>query len=132
MQNEIEATIQPDKLTLCCTSAVENNFNHRIISDPKEVFKHTFSFGNVTLFQSNDYKYSKSYKYCYQVLFGKDHTLIGEIKFGLWGQPHHNDKIWFSIHIKNFYNNTYLLLPSIFEELNLKLHNLFVTYEEVK
>jgi len=123
MQNEIEATIQPDKLTLCCTSAMENNFNYQIISDPKEVFKHTFFFGNVTLFPSNDYYRNRGYKYCYEVLYGKDHILIGEIKFGLWGQPHHDDKIWFSIQIKNFYNNTYLFLPSIFEELNLTLHN---------
>ena len=33
MQDEINGTIQLDKLTLCCTSTVENNFYQVIISD---------------------------------------------------------------------------------------------------
>ena len=119
MQDEINGTIQMDKLTLCCISTVENNFNSLIMSDPAETFKYSHYYGNTTI--SKDYDYSRRYKYCYNVTH--DDNRIGQIKFGLYGQPQHDDKVWFSIKIKTLYDNTLQFLPAIFENLHLKLNN---------
>jgi hypothetical protein len=125
MQNEIEATIQLDKLTLCCTSSVEDNFNHAIMFYPDEAFKLSHSFGKTILTQTIDNK--RRYKYCYNV----NHAgyYMGKVKFCLSGQPHYNDKIWFQLANKVFYNNTLQFLPTIFENLNLQLNN--VTRAEI-
>jgi hypothetical protein len=119
MQNEIESTIQLDKLGLCCTSTVEDNFNHAIMFYPDEAFKYSHSFGKTILTQAIDD--SRRYKYCYMV----NHAgyCMGKIKFCLLGQPHHDDKVWLQIANKVFYNNTLQFLPSIFENLNLHLNN---------
>jgi len=119
MQDEINATIQWDKLTLCCTSTVENNFNHTIMFNSDEAAVCSHSFGYTTLHKEEDN--SRRYKYCYQVTYGLN--IIGNIKFGLYGQPQHDDKIWFSIYIKTFYDNAIQFLPAIFENLNLNLHH---------
>ena len=121
MQNEINATIQYDKLTLCCISSIENNFNHLIMSNPNEAFKYSHFFGNVTI--SKDTDYSRRYKYCYKVRYGDDYALIGKVKFGLYGQPQHNDKIWFSLHNQVDYRNLLQFLPIVFNNLNLKFNN---------
>ena len=60
MRNEIESTIQYDKLTLCCVSNKENNFNHLIMFNPDEEFKYSHFFGNVTI--SKDFDYNRRYK----------------------------------------------------------------------
>ena len=125
MQNEITATIQLDKLTLCCTSTIKNNFNDAIKFDTEEAYKFSYSAGNTTLTKTFDY--NRRYKYCYSVTHKNNH--IGNIKFGLYGQSHLNDKVWFSIHNSVFYNNTLHFLPTIFEHLNLRLHN--VTRAEI-
>ena len=116
MHNEIEATIQLDTLVMCCTSTIKDNFHH---SD-EDAFKFSDSFGNTTLSQSTDS--SRRYKYCYNVKHENNH--IGKIKFGLYGQSHQSDKVWFSIQNKVFYNDTLQFLPVILENLNLTIHNI--------
>jgi|GEM_PF-4999095 len=119
MQNEIESTIQLDKLSLCCTSTVEDNFNHAIMFYPDEAFKFSHSFGKTILTQTIDE--SRRYKYCYTV----NHAgyYMGKIKFCLLGQPHHDDKVWFSMHNQVDYRYLLQFLPTIFSNLNLKLNN---------
>ena len=115
MPNEIEATIQLDKLSLCCTSTKEDNFNHAIMFYPDEIY----SFGKTFLTETIDNR--NRYKYCYNVYHAGYY--MGKVKFSLYGQSHHNDKIWFQLDNKVFYNDTFQFLPTIFENLNLQLHN---------
>ena len=119
MRNEIESTIQLDKLGLCCTSSVEDNFNHAIQLYPDEAFKFSHSFGETILTQTIDKR--GNFKYCYKVNYAGNY--IGIVKFCMIGQPHHNDKIWLQLDNKVFYNNTLQFLPAIFENLNLQLNN---------
>ena len=119
MQNEIEATIQLDKLDLCFTSIVEDNFNHAIMFYPEEAFKFSHSFGKTVLTKTIDDR--KRYAYCYKVHHAGYY--MGKIKFGLIGQPQHNDKIWFNMHNQVDYRYYLQYLPSVFENLNLKLNN---------
>ena len=119
MRNEIESTIQYDKLTLCCVSTKENNFNHLIMSNPDEEFKYSHFFGNVTI--SKDFDYSRRYKHCYNVRY--EDILMGKLKFGLYGQPQHNNKIWFSMHNQVDYKYLLQFLPTVFNSLDLKLNN---------
>ena len=119
MNNQnINATLQLDKLVMCCTSTVENNFNYKNCSN--EAFQYSYTFGKTALTQGIDN--SRRYKYCYTVRH--DNNDIGNLKFCLLGLSQHDDKVRFSINNKVFYNNTLQHLPAVFENLNLQLHNI--------
>lgn len=125
MKNEkyhepIQATIQLDKLEMCCTSIVEDNFNDAIRFYPDEAFKQSHSFGKTTLTQTIDRK--KRYKHCYNVSYCGYH--IGQIKFCLYGQPHRDDLMWFSISNQALYNGVFLYLLLVFNDLNIKMNNI--------
>jgi len=120
MQHEIKATIQLDKLVMCCQSSVDDNFNDVIRLYPDEAFKTSHTFGATVLTQTIDL--SRRYKFSYNVSHAGN--LIGKINFCLFGQPHHDDKIWFSVNNQVFYNNTLYFLPLVFSNLNLILHNI--------
>jgi hypothetical protein len=119
MQDEIDGTIQLDKLTLCCISTVKNNFNHETLINSKDGVRYTYNFGYTTLSKADDE--SRRYKYCYNVTHAD--IRIGKIKFGMYGRSDLDDKVWFSIYIKVFYNKILQFLPAIFENLNLNLHH---------
>ncbi|MDR2948598.1 MAG: hypothetical protein LBV71_05265 [Prevotella sp.] len=114
-----KATIQLDKLVLCCTSMIEDNFNDAIKYYPEESIKPSHTFGETTLIQTIDK--SRRYRYSYNVNYG-DHQM-GRIDFCMFGQSH-RDEIWFSISNMVFYNGTSQFLPQIFTDLNLKLNNI--------
>ena len=61
MQNEnINATIQLDKLVMCCQSTVEDNFNDAIKYYPETRCENQFTFGGTVLIRDVDQ--SKRYK----------------------------------------------------------------------
>jgi len=123
MQDEIRATIQLDKLTLCCisTKLVPDIFNHLCVKkiDFAEDHVHFQSFGKTTLIEAIDY--SGRFQHCYNV--SHDNYHIGKIKFGLNGKPALDCNVWFSISNRVFYNNTLQFLPDILRNLSLRLSN---------
>lgn len=89
MSDEIKATIQLNKLILCCTSTVEDNFNQAIISYRAMVIEPFHSFGKTKLIRDIDD--SRRYKYSYRLEYADYY--VDRINFCIFGQPHRNGKM---------------------------------------
>lgn len=128
MQNEkktksekrTKATIQLDKLVMCCKSAIEDNFNDAIKHYPEESLQAKHSFGKTTLTQTIDY--SKRYKYSYNVHHCGHH--IGRLDFCMFGLQSKDEYMWVTLNNATFYNSTLQFLPQIFIDLNITLNNI--------
>lgn len=118
--NYLQATIQLDKLVMCCLSTVEDNFNDAIKYYPEESLKPAHTFGKTVLTQTIDK--NRRYKYSYNVCYAGYH--IGRLDFCVFGQPNRDEQIWFIINNMTFYNGTLQFLPQIFSDLNMKLNNI--------
>lgn len=101
-----KATIQLDKLVLCCTSMIEDNFNDAIKYYPEESIKLSHSFNKTTLIQTIDK--SRRYKHSYNVSY--EQYQMGRIDFCMFGQSHRNE-IWFSINNMVFTMRHYEFYP---------------------
>lgn len=119
MKDEVKATIQIDKLTLCCISTQKDNFNELQLSDPNTHLG-CFPLGNVSLSQCSDD--SGRYKYCFNVRY--ENILMGKVKFGLYGRSQFDNKVWFAVHNQVAYKNYLQLLPIVLDSLHLKIHNI--------
>jgi hypothetical protein len=119
MKNEeIQASIQLDKLVFTCTSTVSDNFDEAVKHYPELTLSPQFSFGNTTLTQTTDM--SRRYKYSYTVDFNGKR--IGQIDFDQFGCSW-RDGIRFKVDNTVFYNNTQCYLPNVLDDLNLKINN---------
>jgi len=114
--NEINTTIQLDKLRFSCTSIVDDNFNDAVQRYPNLCFTdHTFNETILTV--TTDL--SRRYKYSYSVSHAG--CTMGQIDFGLYGKSLTDERIRFTVDNSVFYNNTLCLLSNTLENLNLQI-----------
>ncbi|WP_108822275.1 hypothetical protein [Dysgonomonas sp. Marseille-P4361] len=107
-----------DKLIISCTSIVEDNFDYAV-THSLEYLHSDFQFGETKLVRTTDP--SNRYKYSYKV-YHKD-TLMGIIDFALYYGNIYTNMLRFSVDNQVFYNDTLKNIPTILEDLNLKINN---------
>ena len=118
MSNEINATIQLDKLIFSCSSTVNDNFDEAVKYQPEIAFENQLSFDKTTLIQTLDV--SHRYKYSYTVNY--DGNQMGQIDFCQYGFSW-KDRIKFTTCNHVFYNGTQCYLTNVLNDLNLKIEN---------
>lgn len=112
------SSIVIDKLVFSCLSTVEDNFDYMVVHAP-EYYYNDFEFGKTKLLRRQDP--SNRYRHSYKVYYDK--YLMGTLEFSLYNNGIYTNMLRFSVDNEVFYNGMLKYIPSVLNNLNLKINN---------